>query len=318
MTAAGLPPSKAADPEPNPSTSPTAVNPEPSLNAWNRWGPDDERGALNHIGPDQVRRATGLVRSGEVLRLAQLLSHRTPVPAHRSGIQHFMGRDGGDYAAGRRRPGGFQVAEDTVVLPLHIGTHVDALCHAWYDDKLYNGYSGDGVRSSGAERLGVEKMPPVVTRGVLLDLVRLKGRVIAPGETIGAADLAAAAEAAGLQVERGDAILLRTGWLESQKGVRHVDFDTEPGIDVEAAMWLVEREVAIVGADNFAVEVLPFPEGKVFPVHQRLIRDYGVQLIEGLMLDPLVDSGRHEFLFVASALPIVGASGSPLAPVVVL
>ena len=289
-------------------------------NAWNRWGGDDERGALNFIGPEQVKRASGLVRTGEVLRLAQLLSSKTPVPAHRCGLQHFMARDGGDYAvAGSKRPGGFQFAEDTVVMPLHIGTHVDALCHAWYDDKLYNGYLGDTIRStSGAARLGVEKMPPIFTRGVLLDLVRLKGRVLAPGESIGAADLEAAAKAAGVQPERGDAVLLRTGWLESQKGVKNPSFDIEPGIDVEAARWLVERDVAIVGADNFAIEVLPFPEGKVFPVHQLLIRDFGMPLLEGLMLDPLVASGRHEFLFVASALPIVGATGSPLAPVAVL
>ncbi|MFN0000498.1 MAG: cyclase family protein, partial [Burkholderiaceae bacterium] len=120
-----------------------------TANSWNRWGPQDERGALNFIGPEQVLRATRLVRSGEVLRLAQLMSGKTPVPAHRCGLQHFMARDGGDYAvAGSRRPGGFQFAEDTVVMPLHIGTHVDALCHAWYDDKLYNGYLGDSIRST--------------------------------------------------------------------------------------------------------------------------------------------------------------------------
>ncbi len=289
-------------------------------NAWNRWGADDERGALNFIGPEQVKRASALVRTGEVLRLAQLLSSKTPVPAHRCGLQHFMGRDGGDYAvAGSKRPGGFQFAEDSVVMPLHIGTHVDALCHAWYDDKLYNGYLGDSIRSTtGAARLGVEKMPPIFTRGVLLDFVKLKGRVLAPGESIGRADMQAAALAAGVHPERGDAVLLRTGWLESQKGVKNPSFDEEPGIDVDAAAWLVEHDVAIVGADNFAVEVLPFPEGKVFPVHQMLIRDYGMPLLEGLMLDPLVASGRHEFLFVASALPIVGATGSPLAPVAVL
>ena len=73
-------------------------------------------------------------------------------------------------------------------------------------------------------------------------------------------------------------MLLRTGWLEAQKGVKHVSFDTEPGIDVEAARWLAEREVAVVGADNFAVEVLPFTSGAVFPVHQLLIRDFGVPL----------------------------------------
>ena len=266
----------------------TDTTSSPPLSAWNRWGPQDERGSLNFIGPDEVRRATALVRTGEVLRLAQLLSSKTPVPGHRCGLQHFMGRDGGDYASGAGRPGGFQFAEDSVVMPLHIGTHVDALCHAWYDDKLYNGYLGDTIRSTtGANRLGVEKMPPIVTRGVLLDMVRLKGRVLADGESITPADMDAAAAQAGVQPGRGDAVLLRTGWLESQKGVKNVSFNEEPGIDVDAAMWLVERDVAIVGADNFAIEVLPFPNGKVFPVHQRLIRDYGMPLLEGMMLDQI-------------------------------
>jgi kynurenine formamidase len=290
-----------------------------SQEAWNRWGPEDERGALNFIGPEEVKRATALVRTGEVLRLAQLLSNKTPVPSHRCGLQHFMGRDGGDYAIpGSRRPGGFQMAEDTVVMPLHIGTHIDALCHAWYDDKLYNGYLGDTIRSNGAARLGIEKMPPVVTRGLLLDVVRTKGRPLAAGEAITATDLQAACEAAGVMPGKGDAVLIRTGWLEAQKGVKQPDFDSEPGIEIGAARWLATRDVALVGADNYAVEVLPFAAGSVFPVHQCLIRDYGVPLLEGLMLDPLVASGRHEFLFMASALPIVGATGSPLAPVVVL
>jgi kynurenine formamidase len=286
---------------------------------WGRWGPDDERGALNHIGPDEVRRASALVRTGDVLRLAQLLSAKTPVPSHRCGLQHFMTRDGGDYAAGAGRPDGFQFAEDAVMMPLHIGTHMDALCHAWYDDTLYNGYLGNTIRSTtGAKRLGIEKMPPIVTRGILLDLVRLKGRLLADGEDIGAADLQAAALAAGLQPGRGDAVLLRTGWLEAQKGVKQPSFNEEPGINLEAARWLAEREVAMVGADNFAIEVLPFPSGRVFPVHKFLIRDVGMPLLEGLMLDPLVASGRHEFMFIASVLPIVGATGSPLAPVAVL
>ena len=240
-------------------------------NAWGLWGAVDERGSLNFIGPDEVRRATGLVKTGEVLRLAQLLSPKTPVPSHRC------------------------------------------------DDKLYNGYSGDTIRStSGAAHLGIEKMPPIVTRGVLIDLVKLKRRVMVPGEVVSRADLEAATALTGVVPARGDAVLLRTGWLESQKGVKGVSFDTEPGIDVDAARWLLERDVAMVGADNFAIEVLPFAAETVFPVHQLLIRDYGVPLLEGLMLDPLVDCGRHEFLFMASVLPIVGATGSPLAPVVVL
>lgn len=290
-----------------------------SQDAWNRWGPDDEAGALNFVGAEQVRRAATLVRTGQVLRLAQPLSSKTPMPPHRCGLQHFMGRDGGDYAAGARRPGGFQFAEDTVVMPLHSGTHIDALCHAWYDDKMYNGYLGNTLRStSGAARLGIEKMPPAFTRGVLLDIVRLRGRQLGATEIVTREDLIAAADAAGVRLEPGDAVLIRTGWLESNLGRSPISFNEEPGIDAPAAQWLAEQDVSIVGADNYAVEVLPFAEGTVFPVHQKLIRDFGVPLLEGLMLDPLVDSGRQEFLFVAAALPIVGATGSPLSPLAVL
>jgi kynurenine formamidase len=287
--------------------------------AWGRWGPDDERGALNLIGPEQVRRAASLVRTGRPVSLAQPISDRLLVPSHRHKVMHFMGRDGGDYAAGARRPGGFQFAEDTVVLPLHTGTHIDALCHAWYGDKLYNGFSGNSVRStSGAGHCGIDKFPPIVTRGVLLDLVGLGGGPLAPSEIVGRAQVEAALERAGLTLERGDAVLVRTGWLEAQQPGEQADFNREPGLDLEAALFLAEAGVAVVGADNFAVEVLPFAEGTVFPVHQRLIRDFGIPLIEGLVLKPLAEAGATAFLFVAAPLPVTGGTGSPLNPVAVL
>lgn len=287
--------------------------------AWGRWGDADEAGAPNLIGPEQVRLAVSLVRTGQVVSLAQPISDRLPVPGHRAGVSHFMGRDGGDYAAGAKRPGGFQFAEDTVVLPLHLGTHIDALCHAWCDDQLYNGFHGSTVRSTTrALRCGVEKLPPLVARGVLLDIVGLRGVPAAPGDTIGLEELQHAATRAGVTLRDGDAVLIRTGWLESQEPGRGVDFNAEPGIDVEAALWLAESGVALVGADNFAIEAMPFPEETVFPVHQRLIRDYGVPLLEGLVLRPLAEAGATAFLFVATPLPIVGATGSPVAPVAVL
>ena len=287
--------------------------------AWRRWGEDDERGALNHIAAAQVRDAAALVRSGEVLSLAQPLSPRTPVPQHRAGVQHFMGRDGGDYAAGARRPGGFQFAEDTVVLPLHIGTHIDALCHAWYDDALYNGFPGSGTRStSGATRCGIDKMGPIVGRGVLLDIAGARGGPLRDGAVIGPGDLEHAAGQAGVEIGKGDVVLIRTGWAESEGRADVVSFDSEPGLDVEAALWLAEREIAVLGADNFAVEVIPFAPGTVFPVHQRLIRDFGIPLLEGLLLHQLAATGRHEFLFAASPLPVVGGTGSPINPMAIL
>lgn len=293
------------------------MNPRP--NAWGRWGPEDEAGALNLVGPEQVRRAAGLVKTGQVVRLAQLLSHQTPVPRHRAGLQHFMGRDGGDYAAGAKQPGGFQFAEDTVVMPLHIGTHIDALCHAWCDSRMFNNYRETTMRStSGATRLGVEKMPPAVTRGVLIDMVALRGRRLHGGEVVSRADIEACLARDGLRIEAGDAVLLHTGWLTQNLGKQDIDFNVEPGIDHEAGLWLAQQDVALIGADNYAVEVLPFAPGTVFPVHQCVIRDFGIPLLEGMLLEPLVATGRREFLFVAAALPIVGATGSPLTPLAVL
>ena len=290
-----------------------------SREAWRRWGADDERGALNTIGPEQIRDAAALVRSGQVLNLAQPLSPHTPVPQHRARAQHFMGRDGGDYAAGAHRPGGFQFAEDTLMLPLHIGTHIDALCHAWYEDALYNGFAGSGTRSTrGATRCGIDKMGSIVGRGVLLDIVGANGNPLRDGVSIGPGDLERAAAEAGVSVGKGDIVLVRTGWAESQGRAGIVSFDGEPGLNVEAAVWLAGRDIAVLGADNFAVEVIPFARGTVFPVHQRLIRDFGIPLVEGLLLHELALSGRHEFLFAASPLPVVGGTGSPISPVVVL
>lgn len=286
--------------------------------AWGRWGAQDERGALNLIGAEQVRSAAALVKSGEVFALAQPVSQRMPVPPKRPRPQHFMLRDGGDYASGQKRPGGFQFADDTINLPLHLGTHIDCLCHAWYGDKLYNGHPGSEVRSNGSRRCGAETIGPIVTRGILLDFVALNGGPLSDGQIIGREMLLRALAAAGTEVGPGNAVLLRTGWLERQDAARDADFDSEPGLDEEAALILAEAGVAIVGADNYAIEVLPFAEGTIFPVHQRLIRDYGIFLIEGLVLAPLAAAGARDFLFAAAPLPIAGATGSPITPMAVL
>src|SRR2546429_4258662 len=183
--------------------------------AWAKWGGDDERGALNAIGPEQVRRAIGLVRSGQIVVLGHPMSPKTPVPNHRSPMQHFMDRDGGDYAAGAKRPGGFQFAEDTVVLPLQFATHVDALCHAWTDDKLYNGFPSVGTRSTTrATRCGIEKMGPIVSRGVLLDMVRATGGPLPIGATVSRAMVESAAAHAPA------ALGPRQGWLRYTRPVQ--------------------------------------------------------------------------------------------------
>ena len=282
------------------------------MSNWGRWGPDDQAGALNLAGPEQAVRASRLVRTGQVISLGQPLGPKTPGAPHRKTPERFMSRDGGDYAAGARRPDGFQFAEDVVSFSSHSGTHLDALSHAWTEDALYNGFSSHVVRSTtGAARLGAEQLRPTVTRGVLLDVAA--SRELDAGEAVTARDLQRAA--GDVVLEPGDAVLVRTGWLE--RG-RDDYFTGEPGIDVQAASWLADADVALVGCDNYAVEVQPSPPGTSFPVHLLLLHQHGVPLLEGVVLEELARTGRTTFLFVASPLPLVGSTAGPLCPVAVL
>ena len=283
---------------------------------WGRWGPDDQAGALNLAGAQQVVRAAGLVRDGRVLSLGQELGPRTGAPPHRKRVERFMSRDGGDYAAGARRPDGFQFAEDVVSLASHSGTHVDALSHAWCDDTLYNGYSSHTIRStSGAQRCGAEHLRPLVTRGVLLDVTAGRPEPLEAGDAVSATDLELAA--GDVTVEPGDAVLVHTGWL-ARAGDDPRYFAAEPGLDRSAAAWLAERDVALVGSDNYAVEVQPSAPGTSFPVHLLLLREHGVPLLEGVVLAELAATGRTTFLFLSAPLPLVGSTAGPVCPVAVL
>lgn len=290
-----------------------------SLTNWGRWGTDDEAGALNLIGPEQVRTAAALVSDGRVVRLGQDLGPETATPPHRKRVERFMTRDGGDYAAGARRPNGFQFAEEVVSFAAHTGTHVDALSHAWYGDQLYNGFPSSGVRSTtGAQRCGAEKLRPIATRGVVLDVAALYPKPLESGHSISADDLIRAADAHEVSLQPGDAVLIHTGWFANAGDEPSRYFSGEPGIDSSAARWLAEGGVSVVGADNYAVEVQPSSVDSTFPVHQLLIRDCGIPLVENLLLEELVNCGREVFFFVAAPLPLVGGTAGPVCPVAIL
>lgn len=279
--------------------------------------PGDERGALNLVRAEAIAAAARGVRQGRVVDLGQPLGPATPLPAHRPGIARFMNRDGGDYAAGAKRPGGFQFAEDTVLLPTHAGTHIDALAHAWHDDHLFNGFPQETIRSTtGAQRCGADKLGPIVARGLLIDAAADRAPDV--GEAVTAEDLDRALTRQGARLEEGDVVLVRTGWLGRRLGDAAGYYAGEPGIDITAARRLAEAGVAAIGSDNFAIEPIPFPDGEVFPVHQYLLADRGVPLIEGLVLDDLAAADPGPFLFVALPLALEGCTASPLNPVAIL
>ncbi|MTD14834.1 cyclase family protein [Nakamurella sp. YIM 132087] len=287
---------------------------------WGRWGADDQSGALHLVTPEVTRRAVATVREGRTLSLAQPLGPGSPSPGHRAGPARYMTRDAGDYALGARSPGGFRFAEDVVQFPTHSGTHVDALSHVWSGDHLYNEHPASSTRSTrGAQRCGAEHLFPVTTRGILVDLVAATGAPLSPRTAVTHADLERGIAEAGVTPEPGDAVLIRTGWWESD-GAAGDHFSDEPGIDEAAAQWLADRDVALVGADNYAVEQQTDVPG--FPAHLVLLHRYGVPLIENLELAPLAGAlaaaGRSAFLFVFAPVPLVGSTAAPVTPVAVL
>lgn len=297
----------------DPAQAPRAKN-------WGRWGEADERGAANLLTDEVVRGAAGRVRNGRVFSLAiEIKDRAVPVGPGRPMPQHYMRIDGGDYAAGVARHSGFQSVDDVIMLPTHGTTHMDALAHIADESLLYNGYPLSGVRSNGAKKLGIDKTPPLVGPGVLLDLCRFKDITPLPGGTvITAADLEACAARQGVAVEPGAIVLLRTGWLATfATAGSEAFFRSEPGIGMDAAAWLAERDVVAIGADNYAVEVIPTQDGRAAPVHRFLIRDCGIYLMELFDLEELAAAQAYEFLFVAAPLRIVGGVGSPLNPVAI-
>jgi kynurenine formamidase len=290
---------------------------------WGRWSPDDEVGTLNLITPECVREATRLVTHGEVLSLARVIRHDMVRTAERTPPTIVLTTDGGDYAAGAAATGGVAFADDFMAMPVATGTHIDSLAHAWSPEGLYNGHDPNTVRSRGARYCGIDKVSGLVTGGVLADICRLHGTdALPPSHVVTVAELEAATEGLGNPVGSGDALLVRTGWL-TPANLEGRDLATiereEPGLGIEAARWIAERDVAVVGADNIGVEVFPSQDPQLrAPLHVALINRLGVYMIELLDLEELAGRRPGRFLFIAAPLRLRGAVNSPLNPLAVL
>ncbi len=284
-----------------------------------RYGDDDVIGAANEVTPEKVARAAALVREGRRYALGQVLDSASPAQMWRY-WKHSLLTDRvlPDRAFGTNVQ---TFVEESVSGALHSGTHLDGLGHIGIGEYAYGGRPWSGqIDASGLTELGIENLPPLVTRGVLLDVAALRGvEVLDPDEAITAEHLAAAEARAGVEVGAGDVVLVHTGWG------RYWDTDaatyaaSEPGIDMSAARWCVERRVCVVGADTWAVErVSQRPQEEAFPVHQETITRNGVYLLENARTEELAADGVGEFLCVIGPVRLRGASASMVGPVAVI
>jgi kynurenine formamidase len=289
---------------------------------WGRWGHDDQRGTANLLTREATRSAATLVRTGATYSLGLPIGRTAPNVGSRPDPHHLMTRTAGDQVLGDEGPLGLQSSDDLWVMPLQGSTQLDGFAHVGAQDTLYNGYwAGLVTAQSGARRLGIHNIGAIVTRGVLLDVHGVLGSD--PFETpIDVAMLEEVAAKCQVDVGPGDALLVRTGfltrWLDDPDVRRR---RRQSGLTGSTAAWLAERDVALVGADNRAVEVLPDPDGALLPFHIAAIRDLGLLVGELFDLDVLAAAcsadGVYEFLFIATPLPIVNAVGTPVNPVAV-
>jgi len=282
------------------------------LSNWSRWGSDDQQGTWNLISPDMIKEAAGLVKTGKTYSLS--------VPLETHGAQwpprHKMWRTT-EYTKNKI---GRNSSGDALVMHSHSGTHIDALCHIWYDDKLYNGFeAAEHMTSHGVNRNSIDNVPFIVGRGILLDVAGWKGvDHLELAEPISAADLDACAKAQQVEIQSGDILLIRTGWINVMEKDRTLFETGEPGIDVSTLPWLKEHDIASVAVDNLAVEVLDSIPPADLPIHRIGIRDLGLYLLELLDLNELAADRAYESFVVIAPLQITGGAGSPVNPIAIV
>ena len=300
-----------------------------SVRNWGRWGPDDEIGTLNYITQESIAAACRLATTGKVFSLGVPLERKGPQSGNRQRFNplHTMFRDGGDAPkdeAGVIEMQGYGGADDWIAMPLQCVTQWDSLAHVFYEGKMWNGYDIALVTSSGAKKNSIDKTKDkIVGRGVLLDVARYK-RVdaLAPGYAITPADLDATAAAQKVEVQRGDLLLIRTGFIKKyvdRGDWGTYDSDPSPGVSVHTARWMHAKQIAAVASDNYAVEVRP-SEMAIFrsPFHACAIPNMGLTLGEIFYLEDLAKDcaadGHYAFLLVAPPLPVTGGVGTPINP----
>lgn len=272
--------------------------------------------------------AAQLVKKGKVFSLALPLDSSGPQTGAfgRTNPLHVMLQDGGDIACGAQdHIPTLRFTDDAVYMVLQCATQWDALAHIYHDGQMYNGYGTEAVTSSGAIKNSITQMADrMVTRGVLLDVARYKGKQwLDVSEPIEGDDLAGCAEKEGINLAEGDVVIVRTGRIAAVRAAGSWGDEyaggPAPGLAISAAPYLCDNRIAAVATDTWGIEVLPNETPDVFqPLHIILLVNAGILIGEMFDTEKLADDcagdGVYEFMFVAPPLTITGAVGSPINP----
>lgn len=286
------------------------------LSNWGRWGADDELGTMNLITPEKRKAAAALVRDGISVSLARPAETQSATD-NPNPFQHDMLKTGLDAES--------PWAMDNYSVSYHglAHTHMDSLCHLFYEGKMYNGFAREEVKRRGADKLSIANIKQgIFTRAVLFDIPRLRGvEYLEAGSPIYPEELTAWENRAGLKVAPGDVIFIRTGRWARRAALGPWDPGKEgmAGLHALCGRWLRERDIAMLGSDA-ASDVIPSGvPGVTHPVHVLTLHAMGVHIFDNCDLEAVADTAaklkRWEFLITASPIPVEGGTGSPLNPI---
>ena len=284
-----------------------------------KWGAEDQLGSANLVSPKSTLKAAQLIKQGKSLPLGIVIDANTPAfPPRSLNLQVVQpNQQGGQKLTQFGYPGNYN--DDILQTWVGIGSQIDGLGHLGEKGYYYNCNSEKEISAiTGLTKLGVHDIPPLVGRGVVLDMAAHMGKeVLAAGDHFGEAEIKAAAEAQGVAIGEGDVVLFHTGWTE---GMLESDptawVSGEPGISVSGARYLASLNVMAVGADTWGIEPIPpAPGDGAFYGHVVLLKENGIYILETMNTGPLVRDGVTEFMFVLGQARIRGTVQMIINPV---
>ncbi len=283
-----------------------------------RWGPEDTLGAANLLSAEKVVAAARLIKLGKTYALGVETGPDTPAyPPRDYKLVVTQNADGTGTPFGINNA----TANDDLLLTwLGVGSQLDGLGHMGSDHIYYNNlHASEFVSPTGLSKLGTHEIPPIVTRGVLLDMARYFGMPrLEAGQVFNSAEIKAAAESQGIHIGTGDVVLFHTGWQALAKTDPEAFMAGMPGIGEEGAHYLAGLDVVAIGADTWGIEVFPSenPE-RAFPVHVDLLKHHGVYILENMATSQLAADEGWEFLFVLGQPRFVGAVQVVINPIAI-